>query len=169
MVKEYTKEHTAREAIMEASKLTGISLAEVSRNIGWSPQAFNQKLHGATLRADEFFRAMDFMGVRVAFINRATGIELFDGSTGWGEPVSGVSNGERYDTEHATILATTFYEDGVNKYAYGFARELYVDTNGAYFFAEYFENPEKKPRVKATTPELAAEFIAEHTAPLKDK
>lgn len=144
------------------SKKTGITRAEAAEKIGWSPQRLNNRLSRNTLYADDFFEILDSVGIEVVLIAKETQEAIRFNVKGAGHRVVGMVNGVKYDTEKADAISNNFYADGVNEYQDGFARELYVDAEGKYFFAEYSAYEKAKDRIIPVEADIAADFIEKY-------
>jgi len=129
---------TSRELMDAALAKTKNSQAWLARQMGWTPQNFNLRLNRNSIRADEFLALMDVLGVDVTFTMRKTGEILKPHVSGHGRRLCGNCDKITFDTAAAEAISNSFYEDGVNEFnADGEAAELYVDSEGRYFMAEY--------------------------------
>lgn len=149
----------AKELIAAALKATKMTQAEAAARVGWVPQQFNGRMVRNSLRADEFLDILDGIGVDVKLVVRETGQEVKERIAGAGRRVRRRVDYVLYDTAESNALANNFYADGVHKYNDGRARELYIDSEGRYFFAEYTENDGEKDRINPVSGSDAAEFI----------
>lgn len=149
----------AKEMIAAALKATGNTQAEAAARVGWVPQQFSARMSRNSLRADEFLDILNGIGVEVKLVNRETGQEIKERIPGAGRRVKRMVDHVLYDTAESNAIANNFYADGMNKYNDGRARELYVDSEGRYFFAEYTENDGEKDRINPVSGTDAAEFI----------
>lgn len=127
----------SKDVISAALKEIGISQAESAKSIDWSPQRLSRKVVEGTLRADDFLKLMDAIGVDVEFKVRTTGKTIKARIPGAGRRVRCMVNKVIYDTAASDAVANSFYADGVNEYSDGRVRELYIDKEGRFFFAEY--------------------------------
>lgn len=153
---------TSKELLLAAFRIKGLSNAKVAKEIGCSPQSLSQKLARNSLRADEFLNILESIGVEVSIVDKDTGKPIRGYVGGAGRPVRRIINGVEYSTAKSLALSNNFYSDGINKYNDGRARELYVDQNGDYFFAEYSEIDGEKDRINPVSALDAAEFIEKH-------
>ena len=132
--------------------------ADASALVGWVPQQLSARLVRNSMRADEFLEILDAIGIDVRFFVKENGKEVRSHVQGEGRRVKCVVDHITYDTEVSDAIANNFYADGKNKYNDGRARELYVDEEGRYFFAEYCESEESRDRINPVSPLDAAEF-----------
>lgn len=159
---------TTREILDSAFKSLGITQKDAARAIGCSAQSLGQKLIRGSLRSDDFLRLLDTIGIDVTFTNRNQGRDLTAHVTGHGRRVRGMSDGVQYDTAMSEALSNNFYEDGEHEYQPdGTAIELYVDSNGRYFAAEYTE--EGKDRVRSVPSSMALAFIEKYGTDIEKK
>lgn len=149
----------AKELIAAALKATGKTQAEAAAKVGWVPQQFSARMTRNSLRADEFLDILDGVGVEVRLIVKDTGEEVHERISGAGRRVRRMVDKVLYDTAESNALANNFFSDGANKYNDGRARELYIDAEGRYFFAEYSENDGEKDRINPVSASDAADFI----------
>ena len=149
----------SKELITAALKATGKTQAEAAARIGWVPQQISARMTRNTLRADEFLDILNGIGVDVKLYDRETGLEIKERVAGAGRKVKRMVDHILYDTSESNAIANNFYSDGRNKYNDGRARELYIDHEGRYFFAEYTENDGEKDRINPVSAADAAEFI----------
>lgn len=149
----------ARELIVAALKETGVTQAEAAAKIGWIPQQLSARFARNSLRADEFLDLLEAIGVEIKLVVKDNGKEIHEHKSGSGRPVRRMVDKIYYDTATSDALANNFYSDGVNKYNDGRARELYVNSDGRYFFAEYSENEGEKDRINPVSASDAADFI----------
>ena len=152
----------SKDVISAALKEIGISQAEGAKSIDWSPQRLSRKIVEGTLRADDFLRLMDAIGVDVEFKARSSGNVIKARKAGAGRKVSCMVNKVIYNTAASDALANNFYADGVNEYTDGRARELYVDKEGRYFFAEYSTWEGQKDLIIPVGANEAAAFIEKY-------
>lgn len=151
----------SREIIAAALKATGKSQSEGARMIGHDPQWLSARIVRSSLRADDFLALMDQLGIDVAFTVRDTGKPIKELIKGAGRRVRKMVNRVIYDTAASNALANSFYADGVNEYTDGWAIELYVDSEGRYFFAKYSENGDGD-HITPALAEEAATFISRY-------
>lgn len=128
---------TAKEAISIAVKEKGITQAEAAARVGMSPTQLSARIVRGSLRADTFIEILDAVGFDVVLVSQDTKKVLRSRVAGMGRRVRKMIDHVPYDTYKADALSNNFYADGVNEYTDGRARELYVDDDGHYFFAEY--------------------------------
>ena len=152
----------SKDVISAALKEIGISQAEGAKSIDWSPQRLSRKIVEGTLRADDFLRLMDAIGVDVEFKARSSGNVIKARKAGAGRKVSCMVNKVIYNTAASDALANNFYADGVNEYTDGRARELYVDKEGRYFFAEYSTWEGQKDLIIPVGAAEAAAFVEKY-------
>ena len=145
------------EAVFDRLHTTQKDAAEAT---GRNYNSLNQKLRFGTFRADDFIEFLDDLGVDMKLIVRATGEEIKPYESGYGFPVRKMVDGVKYNTEKSYALSNTYYQDGENEYTDGKAVELYIDTDGRYFFAErYSDGSAKIIPVDGT---IAAPFIEKY-------
>lgn len=149
----------AKELLVAALKSTKTTQAAAAAKVGWIPQQLTARLTRNSLRADEFLDLLDAIGVDIQLVVRETGMPIREHIPGAGRRVCRMVDRVVYDTNESNALANNFYADGVNKYNDGRARELYIDANGRYFFAEYSENEGEKDRINPVSGSDAADFI----------
>lgn len=152
----------SKDVISAALKEIGISQAESAKSIDWSPQRLSRKIVEGTLRADDFLRLMDAIGVDVEFKARESGKVIKARIAGAGRRVRCMVNKVIYDTAISDAISNSFYADGVNEYTDGRARELYVDKEGRFFFAEYSTWEGQKDLIIPVGSDEAAAFIEKY-------
>lgn len=153
---------TSRELMDAALAKTKNSQAWLARQMGWTPQNFNLRLNRNSIRADEFLALMDVLGVDVTFTMRKTGEILKPHVSGHGRRLCGNCDKITFDTAAAEAISNSFYEDGVNEFnADGEAAELYVDSEGRYFMAEYHTDT-SKDRLRTVQSSVAAAFVEKY-------
>lgn len=161
----------AKEVLRAAYLATGICQNDSAERIGYSKQQLSGKIVRGTLRADEFLKILDVIGVDVEFKLRENGQVIKTQPKtyipGIGDRVRRMVDKVIYDTARADALANNFYADGVNKYTEGKAMELYIDSDGRYFFAEYCEWDGVKERITPVNPTVAAAFIEKYGTELE--
>ena len=151
---------TASEKVHQIIKQAGFNDSDVAKELNISRQNLSDKMKRGTLRAETLFKIMDIIGVEVKFYKKSTGKEIREYIRGDGRPVKAYVDSKLYNTKTSDALANNFYSDGKNKYNDGRARELYIDREGNYFFAEYFEEEGKKDKINPISAYDAAEFIS---------
>ena len=137
-----------------------------------APKVLRERIRTSSKLLDDFLDLLDAAGIEVTFTVRETAAPMKFRIEGAGPRVRGMVNKVTYDTEAADALSNNFYADGENMYTYGKAIELYIDGEGRYFFAEYFNAEGVRNRITPTTAEDAAAFIERygtdlHKAPNK--
>lgn len=152
----------AKELIVAALKATQNTQAGIAAKVGWVPQQFSARMTRNSLRADEFLDILNAMEVEVKLIDTRTGKEIRERIPGAGRRVRRMVDQIIYDTDESSALANNFFSDGVNQYNDGRARELYINPDGRYFFAEYTENFGEKDRINPISGSDAAEFIEKY-------
>lgn len=153
---------TSRELMDAALAKTKNSQAWLARQMGWTPQNFNLRLNRNSIRADEFLALMDVLGVDVTFTMRKTGEILKPHVSGHGRRLCGNCDKITFDTAAAEAISNSFYEDGVNEFnADGEAAELYVDSEGRCFMAEYHTDT-SKDRLRTVQSSVAAAFVEKY-------
>ena len=101
-------------------------------------------------------------GVDVTFTMRKTGEILKPHVSGHGRRLCGNCDKITFDTAAAEAISNSFYEDGVNEFnADGEAAELYVDSEGRYFMAEYHTDT-SKDRLRTVQSSVAAAFVEKY-------
>ena len=152
-----------REYIDSALIEKDITLATAARMFGWSPQQLGQRLMRKSLRSDEFLKLMETLGYEIHFTSKDKGSEMKTWRKGHGRRVRAMSNTIIFDTDVSDAISNDFYENGVDESLEdGTAHELYVDSNGRYFFAEYIKDHPEKDRVHAVHPNIARAFIEKY-------
>lgn len=156
----------AKEIFAAALKARGLSQAQVARMSNMPEQSIGQKINvRESIRANEFFDLLEVIGVKAVFFIEETG-EVLMKEPQHGRRVVGMSDGVIYDTKEGTLVASSFFADGVNEFGPdGKAQELYVDKEGRYFTAEYFKDETVKGRVRATPSDMATAFISKYGIP----
>lgn len=149
----------ANELIAAALKATGKTQAEAAAMVGWVPQQLSARITRNSMRADEFLDILSGIGIEIKLIVKETGETVQEHIPGAGRRVRRMVDRVLYDTSKSNALANNFYADGVNKYNDGRARELYINAEGRYFFAEYSDNEGEKDRINPISGTDAAEFI----------
>lgn len=153
---------TSRELLAAALKESGKTQAEAAKSVNWVPQQLSSRLVRNSLRADEFLALLEGIGVELTLTVKDTGKTVKTHIAGAGQRVRAMVDRVIYDTAESDALANNFYEDGENKFADGEALELYIDKEGRYFFAEYYEDETKKSRITPVAAKVAAAFIREY-------
>lgn len=159
---EKKKESISKRLLDLATEKTGTTRADAAAKIGWSPQRLNNRLSRNTLSADDFFEIMDGIGVEITLAVRETQDVLKFNVKGAGRRVVGIVNGVKYDTAKADAVSNSFYADGENEYYDHMAKELYIDADGNYFFAEYCDYENAKDRIIPIQASEAADFIEKY-------
>lgn len=152
----------ANELIAAALKATNKTQAAAAASVGWVPQQLSGKLVRRSLRADEFLELLDAIGVEITLTVKETGKQVKEHIPGAGRRVKAMVDRVIYDTATADALSNNFYADGENQYTDGKARELYIDNEGRYFFAEYSSWEGAKDRITPVSASDAAVFIQKH-------
>lgn len=144
-----------------------LTTAEVARMLNVSAQSLGQKVSVLeTIKANDFFRILDTIGIDTCFYVRKTG-ELLVNEQKHGRRVTGMSDHVIYDTDDAHILASSFYADGEHEFGEdGRAQELYVDREGRYFVAEYSNKEDEPDRVRSAPANMATAFIKQYGLPV---
>lgn len=153
---------TSRELLAAALKESGKTQAEAAKSVNWVPQQLSSRLVRNSLRADEFLALLEGIGVELTLTVKDTGKTVKTHIAGAGQRVKAMVDRVIYDTAESDALANNFYEDGENKFIDGEALELYIDKEGRYFFAEYYEDETKKSRITPVAAKVAAAFIREY-------
>lgn len=153
---------TSREVIETALAKNSQTQAWLAREMGWTPQNFCQRFRRGGIRADEFLAMLDVLGVDATFTLRGTGEILKPHVRGHGRRLTGNCEKVTFDTAASEAIANSFYEDGVNEFnADGEATELYVDSKGRFFVAEYHADA-SKDRLRTVSSSMAAAFIEKY-------
>lgn len=98
----------------------------------------------------------------IKFGMRKTGEILKPHVSGHGRRLCGNCDKITFDTAAAEAISNSFYEDGVNEFnADGEAAELYVDSEGRYFMAEYHTDT-SKDRLRTVQSSVAAAFVEKY-------
>lgn len=149
-----------REVLNAVLPAIGKTQADMAASIGKTPQQLSQRMVCKTLRTDDFLEAMENLGIEVIFKVKETGEIVKFRKKGHGRRLKGMADHVRIDTAAADALSNSFYADGVNEYdSNGEAQELYVDTEGKYFMAEYNAIDPAKDRIRSVPAHIAAAFI----------
>lgn len=159
----------AKEVFDAAIKAKKMSIADVARLLNVNACELGQKINiRESVKANDFFEILDAIGVGVMFFMKDTGaVFLKDGRRT--RRVVGVSDGVRYDTAEATLIATSFYADDEHEYGQdGKAQELYVDRENRYFIAEYSCNEGERNRVRSVPYNMATAFIKQYGIDIDD-
>lgn len=159
----------SKEMFIAALKATNMTQAEAAAKIGWVPQQISGRMSRNSFKADEWLEILNAIGIDVKLVVRETGKEVKELVPGAGRRVRRMVDRVLYDTGESTAIANNFYSDGVHKYNDGRARELYVDSEGRYFFAEYSENDGEKDRINPVSGTDAAEFIVKYGTEINKK
>lgn len=160
---------TSRELLAAALKESGKTQAEAAKSVNWVPQQLSSRLVRNSLRADEFLALLEGIGVELTLTVKDTGKTVKTHIAGAGQRVKAMVDRVIYDTAESDALANNFYEDGENKFTDGEALELYIDKEGRYFFAEYYEDETKKSRITPVAAKVAAAFIREYGTDIHNK
>ena len=145
----------------------GITQKEAVERTGRSYNSINQKLRFGTFRVEDFVDFLDDLGVDMKLVLRSTGEEIKPYISGHGYPVRKMVDGVKYNTDKSYALSNTYYSDGENEYIDGKAIELYMDTNGGYFFAERHEDGSAK--IIPVDASIAAPFIEKYGTDIEKK
>ena len=146
----------ARDVIQAALSELGIKQESLAVKLGVTPQNLSRKLLKDTIRAKEFFDALDALGLKITVSRKDTGdvIRAQSFKPGVMPRVSMVVNGIRYDTEKADALC--HYElDAL-------AMELYRDYRGGYFVAIYVNCEGGKPHISVCDESYALRLYEAH-------
>ena len=158
---------TSREILDAALAKTKHTQAWLARQMEWTPQNFNLRLNRNSIRADEFLALLDVLGVEVTFAMRGNGEILKPHVRGHGRRLCGNCDKITFDTSASEAISNSFYEDGVNEFnADGEAAELYIDSEGRYFMAEYHTDP-SKDRLRTVQSSVAAAFVEKYGAEIE--
>ena len=149
----------AQEILETASWACNTTQKGAAELIGLNGSGLWARLKRGSLKADDFLAMLDRMGIDVTYTVRATGKKMNLTIRGAGRKVVSQVNFVKYSTDQSEALANDFYTDGENLYHEGRARELYVDKQGRYFFAEYSEYPGVKDRIIPVGADVAASFL----------
>ena len=142
-----------------AKRRRGKNQNDLAECLGMSSASISSKMNRGTIRVDEFFKMLEYLGCEIRVIDSETREDITELS-GSGRSVRGWINSTFYDTDSCTALANDFYQDGVTKYKDGKGKELYVDSRGRYFFALYSNGENDKDRLELVSPIEARAFIA---------
>lgn len=147
------------DAVLAELDMTQATAAEA---IGMTPQQLNGKLVRNTLRADEFLKLMDAIGIDIKYSVRDNGKDVRTRAKGYGRHIKCMVDRVIYDTDTSEVLANNFWADGENEYNDGIALELYVDSEGRYFFAVYSSWESVKDCIRTVSGKDAAAFIEKY-------
>ena len=151
------------DVLLNALEMQNISQRELAEKIGTSAQNINQKLLHNSLRADDFFKLLDEIGVEAYFQLADSGIPVSTvrGDNPHETDIVKMHKGILYDTSKSYILSDDFYKNGNGKYDdKGEARILYIDRRNRYFFVIYSENAPVK--IESADLNSAREFIGKY-------
>lgn len=153
---------TADDIIKAVLQLRGIPGYQLAHEIGWAAQKLSKRLSNETMRIHELYIILDHLDVDLTLTDRRTGEQIHPKCAGMGEPVVRYVDKVRYSTEKSSAIANNFFADGENKYNDGRASELYMDSAGRYFFAEYCEWDPSKNSIIPVSKEKADEFVRKY-------
>lgn len=155
--------NTSKEYLAAAIFQRGTSYRKLSRQLGWSEAKFGQKMNKSNFWAEEFLGIMDSLGFDVSFTDRETGRTLLPLRTGEGRELRRMVEGVIYKTSRAYPVANNFYMDHENRFTEdGTATELYVDRQGRYFFAVYYDDPNRRASIAPVSEAVANAFIEKY-------
>lgn len=144
-----------------AKRLRGAKQEELAKALGISSASFSSKKRLGSLRASEFFKLLEYLHCEIKVYDSETNEDITEFS-GAGRSVKGWISSVLYDTDASVAVANDFYQDGVNKYNNGVARELYRDRLGRYFFAVYSNFENDRDRVTLASPIEVRDFIEKY-------
>lgn len=153
---------TAKEILDVILKQTDNTQITAAEKANWTLPRLRSKLSRNSLTAEDYLHILDSIGVDIVYINRETQEPINFRRKGAGRPVKGQVNFVKYDTEKSEALANNFYADGVNEYTDGKAMELYISSDGKYFFAEYSCLEGTKDRISPCSETDAAAFMKKY-------
>lgn len=139
-----------------------VTQEEIARKVGWHPQRISRKSGKDNFTVAELANIAGQYGYDLTIVSREDGHVPMGRTPGIGRRLIKTIKGRRYDTNSASAMSSSFYEDGENRYTNGIAEELYMDRNNNFFLAVYVENPNLRDNIVPITAEEAAAFIEEH-------
>ena len=143
-------------------KITGKTKKNAAEAMGWAPPKLSQHLNRETLRADDYIEILDRIGIAVKYVNKETGEEIHLHARGNGRRVRRMVDRVIYDTAKSDALAGTFFAFENGKTPSGMTMELYKDSEGRYFFAQYSNADSSKDIIIPTTEADATAFIKKY-------
>lgn len=143
-------------------KATGKTKKSVAEAMGWTPCQLSQRIGRETLRADSYIELLDKLGVAVKYVDKETGNEVHFQTQGNGRRVRRMVDRVIYDTAKSDALAGTFLAFESGTVPSGMKMELYRDTDGRYFFAQYSNVDGSKDVIIPTTESDAKAFIKKY-------
>lgn len=143
-------------------KLSKTSKSQAARTVDLTYELLKQRMKRNSLKADMFLDLLDGLGFDVHFIVKETGHTLIPHIKGYGRKIKKMANLVMYNTEKSSALSNSFFEDGIHEYNNGKAVELYIDSEGRYFFAEYDEKDHTKDTIIPATADIAIPFIEKY-------
>lgn len=153
----------ASDIIRTAIRCSGTDQSGCARLLGWTRQKMSTKLLRNTITADEFLTILDVLGMELQIKPQTTDV------SGTVEPKLDYSQDvlqdiSQFDPAKASVINTTFYLDGQNKYTNGKAEELnvmYDPKTGElkFYIITYFEQKRKRAITRAVSREEADAFI----------
>ena len=151
----------ASEIIRTVIRCSGFDQSGCARKLGWSRQKMSNKLIKNTFTADEFLALLDILGMELQIKMKDDVAEPKVKKQV--EPEIKLAE-SKYDPAKASVVNTTFYLDGQNKYTNGKAEELSVmcdEETGELFFyiTTYFEQKRKREITRAVSRAEADAFI----------
>lgn len=159
-----------REVLNAVLPAIGKTQADMAYAIGKTPQQLSQRMVHNTFRSDDLLKAMEKLGIEVLFKVSETGEIVKVRNAGHGRRLKGMADRIRFDTATADAISNSFYADGENEYDdNGEAQELYVDSEGRYFMAEYNANDSTKDRIRSVPASMAAAFIEKFGTDIEKK
>lgn len=154
-------EMEVRDAVAAVLRETGKTQAEAAKLMDWVPQQLSDRLVRNSLRADEFFKLLDILGIDFHMTVRETGQPVWPKSPR--RRVKGMAKKVIYDTALSGSVSNNFYADGVNEYdRYGVATELFIDREGRYFFVDYYRDDPSKDEIRVMPMSCVEDFIKKY-------
>ena len=118
--------------VRELIRQSGMKEKDIAQNIGISIQSLSYRLGQGSLTAKQFFDICEVCGAEARIILKKNGKEIWERDLSEGRRVRRLVGGIVYDTEHAIALGNNF------KTGQKPMREAYRDSDGNYFFADYY-------------------------------
>lgn len=121
---------TSSEIVRELINTSEKQQKEVAAAMNWSASSLSCRVKRGTLLADDFFKILEILGYEVKIVKTDSGEEMEARKRGVGKRLKGMVNGIKYDTYKADAICHSEETDGM-------FLELYRNTDGTYFVANY--------------------------------
>lgn len=134
---------------------SSIQQKDVAEKMGWTPQGISNKFRRNSLSADEFIKLLEILGYELKIVEKDTSDEVFTRRKGVGARLRLMVNGVKYDTYKADAIC---HSDESEEMFY----ELYRDTEGRYFVAQYVKWDGGVSSISPIGEEDAAKLMQKH-------